>query len=162
MFDRFTARARHALVLTQDEARLLDHSYIGPEHLLLGLIHEREGVAGKVLESLDISLPMARTEVAAVMGKFGSASSGSDVLPFSPRAKNALLLALKESLGFGHDYVCTEHLLLGVVGEVDTHQVLAKLGLESSHVRKLVAGSKPASRLRETLTGLLKAKVAYR
>ena len=111
MFERFTDRARRVLVLAQEEARLLNHSFIGTEHILLGLIHEGEGVAAKALESLGISLEAVREKVEETIGPAGTAPTGSP--PFTPRAKKVLELSLREALQLGHNYIGTEHMLLG-------------------------------------------------
>src|SRR5580704_11008810 len=115
MFQRFTDRGRRVVVLAQDEARRLDHNYIGTEHILLGLIHEGDGVAAKALESLGITLEAAREKVQVATDKFASEPSGSP--PFTPRSKKVLELALRESLQLGHQYIGTEHLLLGLIRE---------------------------------------------
>ena len=115
MFERFTDRARRVVVLAQEEARLLNHNYIGTEHLLLGLIYEGEGVAARVLESLDVSLADARAEVEEIIGHGGQSPSGH--IPFTPRAKKVLEMALREALKLGHNYIGTEHILLGLIGE---------------------------------------------
>ena len=126
MFERFTDRARRVLVLAQEEARLLNHSFIGTEHILLGLIHEGEGLAAKALESLGISLEAVREKVEETIGPAGSAPTGSP--PFTPRAKKVLELSLREALQLGHNYIGTEHMLLGLVreGEGVAAQVLAE------------------------------------
>jgi hypothetical protein len=128
MFERFTDRARRVVVLSQQEAIGLKHNYIGTEHLLLGLIREREGVAAKALESLDISLEAVRAQVEEIIGQGQTAAIGQ--LPFTPRAKKVLELSLREALAFGHDYIGTEHILLGLVreGQGVAAQVLEKLG----------------------------------
>jgi len=113
MFERFTHSARRAVVLAQEEARMLSHDCIGTEHILLGLIHE--GVAAKVLESLGISLEAARTKVEEIIGQGQQAPSGH--LPFTPRAKKVLELSLREALQLGHSYIGTEHILLGLIRE---------------------------------------------
>jgi ATP-dependent Clp protease ATP-binding subunit ClpC len=115
LFERFTDRARRVLVLAQEEARLLNHSFIGTEHILLGLIHEGEGVAAKALESLGISLEAVREKVEETIGPAGTAPTGSP--PFTPRAKKVLELSLREALQLGHNYIGTEHMLLGLVRE---------------------------------------------
>jgi ATP-dependent Clp protease ATP-binding subunit ClpC len=115
LFERFTDRARRVLVLAQEEARLLNHSFIGTEHILLGLIHEGEGLAAKALESLGISLEAVREKVEETIGPAGSAPTGSP--PFTPRAKKVLELSLREALQLGHNYIGTEHMLLGLVRE---------------------------------------------
>jgi len=131
MFERFTDRARRVLVLAQEEARLLNHNFIGTEHILLGLIHEGEGVAAKALESLGISLEAVREKVEETIGPAGSSTTGSP--PFTPRAKKVLELSLREALQLGHNYIGTEHMLLGLVreGEGVAVQVLVSLGRRS-------------------------------
>ena len=138
MFERFTDRARRVVVLAQEEARLLNHSYIGTEHILLGLIHEGEGVAAKALESLSISLDAVRAQVEEIIGQGGSSPSGH--IPFTPRAKKVLELSLREALQLGHNYIGTEHILLGLIreGEGVAAQVLVKLGADLSRVRQQV------------------------
>ena len=138
MFERFTDRARRVVVLAQEEARLLNHSYIGTEHILLGLIHEGEGVAAKALESLGISLEAVRSQVEEMIGQGGSSPSGH--IPFTPRAKKVLELSLREALQLGHNYIGTEHILLGLIreGEGVAAQVLIKLGADLSRVRQQV------------------------
>src|SRR5918995_6779997 len=117
MFERFTDRARRVVVLAQEEARMLNHNYIGTEHILLGLIHEGEGVAAKALESLGISLEAVRAQVEEIIGQGQSAPTGH--IPFTPRAKKVLELSLREALSLGHHYIGTEHVLLGLVREND-------------------------------------------
>ena len=138
MFERFTDRARRVVVLAQEEARLLHHNYIGTEHILLGLIHEGEGVAAKSLESLGISLEAVRNQVEEIIGQGGSSPSGH--IPFTPRAKKVLELSLREALQLGHNYIGTEHILLGLIreGEGVAAQVLVKLGADLSRVRQQV------------------------
>jgi len=125
-------------VLAQEEARLLNHNYIGTEHILLGLIHEGEGVAAKALEQLGISLEAVRTQVEEIIGQGGSSPSGH--IPFTPRAKKVLELSLREALQLGHNYIGTEHILLGLIreGEGVAAQVLVKLGADLSRVRQQV------------------------
>ena len=113
MFERFTDRARRVVVLAQEEARMLNHNYIGTEHILLGLIHEGEGVAAKSLESLGISLEGVRSQVEEIIGQGQQAPSGH--IPFTPRAKKVLELSLREALQLGHNYIGTEHILLGLI-----------------------------------------------
>ena len=115
MFERFTERARQVVVLAQDEARLLKHNYIGTEHLLLGLLREEEGLAARVLESLDITVEEVRDQVARIVGYGDEVASGQ--IPFTPRAKKVLELSLREALSLGHNYIGTEHVLLGLVRE---------------------------------------------
>ena len=136
--ERFTDRARRVLVLAQEEARLLNHSFIGTEHILLGLIHEGEGLAAKALESLGISLEAVREKVEETIGPAGSAPTGSP--PFTPRAKKVLELSLREALQLGHNYIGTEHILLGLVreGEGVAAQVLVSLGADLPRVRQQV------------------------
>jgi len=138
MFERFTDRARRVVVLAQEEARMLNHNYIGTEHILLGLIHEGEGVAAKALESLGISLEAVRQQVEEVIGQGQQAPSGH--IPFTPRAKKVLELSLREALQLGHNYIGTEHILLGLIreGEGVAAQVLVKLGADLSRVRQQV------------------------
>ena len=138
MFERFTDRARRVVVLAQEEARLLNHNYIGTEHILLGLIHEGEGVAAKALESLGISLENVRNQVEEIIGEGGSAPSGS--IPFTPRSKKVMELALREALQLGNNWVGTEHLLLGLIreGEGIAAQVLVSLGGSLDMVRRAV------------------------
>ncbi len=138
MFERFTDRARRVVVLAQEEARMLNHNYIGTEHLLLGLIHEGEGVAAKALESLGISLEAVRQQVEEIIGQGQEAPSGH--IPFTPRAKKVLELSLRESRQLGHDYIGTEHILLGLIreGEGVAAQVLVKLGADLNRVRQQV------------------------
>ena len=138
LFERFTDRARRVVVLAQEEARLLNHSYIGTEHILLGLIHEGEGVAAKALESLSISLEAVRAQVEEIIGQGGSSPSGH--IPFTPRAKKVLELSLREALQLGHNYIGTEHILLGLLreGEGVATQVLVKLGADLGKVRQQV------------------------
>src|SRR6187551_1609580 len=138
MFERFTDRARRVVVLAQEEARMLNHNYIGTEHILLGLIHEGEGVAAKSLESLGISLEGVRTQVEEIIGQGQQAPSGH--IPFTPRAKKVLELSLREALQLGHNYIGTEHILLGLIreGEGVAAQVLQKLGADLNRVRQQV------------------------
>jgi ATP-dependent Clp protease ATP-binding subunit ClpC len=138
LFERFTDRARRVLVLAQEEARLLNHNFIGTEHILLGLIHEGEGVAAKALESLGISLEAVREKVEETIGPAGTATTGSP--PFTPRAKKVLELSLREALQLGHNYIGTEHMLLGLVreGEGVAATVLVNLGADLSRVRQQV------------------------
>jgi len=138
MFERFTDRARRVVVLAQEEARMLNHNYIGTEHILLGLIHEGEGVAAKALEALGISLEAVRSQVEEIIGQGQQAPSGH--IPFTPRAKKVLELSLREALQLGHNYIGTEHILLGLIreGEGVAAQVLVKLGADLSRVRNQV------------------------
>lgn len=138
MFERFTDRARRVIVLAQEEARMLNHNYIGTEHILLGLIHEGEGVAAKALESMGISLDDVRNEVEEIIGQGSQPHSGH--IPFTPRAKKVLELSLREGLQMGHKYIGTEFLLLGLIreGEGVAAQVLTKLGADLPRVRQQV------------------------
>ena len=138
MFERFTDRARRVVVLAQEEARMLNHNYIGTEHILLGLIHEGEGVAAKGLESMNISLEGVRAQVEEIIGQGQQAPSGH--IPFTPRAKKVLELSLREALQLGHNYIGTEHILLGLIreGEGVAAQVLVKLGADLNRVRQTV------------------------
>ncbi|WP_144802686.1 ATP-dependent Clp protease ATP-binding subunit [Kocuria rhizophila] len=138
MFERFTDRARRVVVLAQEEARMLNHNYIGTEHLLLGLIHEGEGVAAKALESMGITLSAAREQVQDIIGPGQQAPSGH--IPFTPRAKKVLEHSLREALQLGHNYIGTEHILLGIIraGEGVASQVLVKLGADPAKVRATV------------------------
>ncbi|HEX2193041.1 MAG TPA: Clp protease N-terminal domain-containing protein [Acidimicrobiales bacterium] len=138
MFERFTDRGRRVVVLAQEEARLLDHDYIGTEHLLLGLLHEGEGVAAKALEQLGVSLEAVRAQVEEVIGR--GASTPDFHIPFTPRAKKVLELSLREGLQLGHDYIGTEHILLGLVreGEGVAAQVLVRLGADLGRVHAQV------------------------
>jgi len=140
MFQRFTDRARRAVHLAEEEARLLRHNYVGTEHLLLGLLYEGEGVAAKALESLGISLQEVRGQVEEIIGHGQSLVAGQ--VPFTPRAKKALELSLREALALGHHYIGTEHLLLGLLreGEGIAAQVLARLGADHARVRERVLG----------------------
>src|SRR5690625_3604789 len=138
MFERFTDRARRVVVLAQEEARLLNHNYIGTEHILLGLIHEGDGVAAKALESLGISLDAVREQVQEIIGTGQQAPSGH--IPFTPRAKKVLEYSLREALQLGHNYIGTEHILLGLLreGEGVAAQVLIKLGADLNRTRQTV------------------------
>ena len=117
MFERFTERARQVVVLAQDEARALKHNYIGTEHLLLGLLREEEGLAARVLEALDVTVDEVRTEVKKIVGLGDVALAGQ--IPFTPRARKVLDLALREALSLGHNYIGTEHVLLGLIRDND-------------------------------------------
>ena len=138
MFERFTDRARRVVVLAQEEARMLNHNYIGTEHILLGLIHEGDGVAAKALESLGIAVEGVRQQVEEIIGQGQQAPSGH--IPFTPRAKKVLELSLREALQLGHNYIGTEHILLGLIreGEGVAAQVLVKLGADLNRVRQQV------------------------
>lgn len=147
MYERFTDRARRVVVLAQEEARQLSHNYIGTEHILLGLIHEGEGVAALALCTMGISLEGVRAQVEEIIGQGKEAPTGH--IPFTPRAKKVQELSLREALQLGHNYIGTEHLLLGLLreGEGTAAQVLAKLGAELTKVRQqviqIIAGYQP-------------------
>jgi Clp amino terminal domain, pathogenicity island component len=138
VFERFTDRARRVVVLAQEEARMLNHNYIGTEHILLGLVRERDGVAAKALDSLNIRLDAVRREVEEIIGQGQAAPTGH--IPFTPRAKKVLELSLREALQLGHNYIGTEHILLGLIreGEGVAAQVLQKLGADLNRVRQTV------------------------
>jgi ATP-dependent Clp protease ATP-binding subunit ClpC len=135
MFERFTDQARRVVVLAQEQARLLNHNYIGTEHLLLGLLREGDGVAAKALGALGISLEAVRAQVQAIVGQGLRAPTGH--IPFTPRAKKVMELSLREALQLGHSSIDTEHLLLGIFreGEGVAAQVLAGLGADDAQVR---------------------------
>jgi ATP-dependent Clp protease ATP-binding subunit ClpC len=135
VFERFTDRARRVVVLAQEEARLLRHNYIGTEHLLLGLVHEGEGIGAQVLESLGVSLTDARAQVEEIIGHGSDATSGH--IPFTPHAKKVLEFSLREALELGHNYIGTEHILLGLYRgqEGVALQVLEELGATRETVR---------------------------
>ena len=138
MFERFSERARRVVVLAQEEARMLNHNYIGTEHILLGLIHEGDGGAARSLESLGISLDAVRQQVEEIIGRGQQAPSGH--IPFTPRAKKVLELSLREALQLGHGYIGTEHILLGLLREGDgaAAQVLVTLGADLNRVLRQV------------------------
>lgn len=138
MFERFTDRARRVVVLAQEESRLLNHSYIGTEHIRLGLIHERQGVAAQALAALGISLESVRTKVEEIIGAGVSPPAGH--IPFTPRAKKVLELSLREATQLGHNYIGTEHILLGLIreGEGVGAQALVKLGADLERARAAV------------------------
>ncbi len=139
MFERFTDRARQAVVVAQEEARLLNHDYIGTEHLLLGLLSQPDSIAGRVLGQLGIGLEGTRADVETIIGR-GAATAPSGHIPFTPRAKKVLELSLREALQLGHNYIGTEHILLGLVreGEGVAAQVLIGRGAVLDRVRELV------------------------
>jgi ATP-dependent Clp protease ATP-binding subunit ClpC len=138
MFERFTDRARRVVVLAQEESRMLNHNYIGTEHILLGLAHEGEGVAAIALAELDISLESVREKVLEIVGPGEETPTGH--IPFTPRAKKVLELALREALQLGHNYIGTEHILLGLIREAEgvAAQVLTSLGADLEKVRETV------------------------
>jgi ATP-dependent Clp protease ATP-binding subunit ClpA len=175
MFERFTDRARRVVVLAQEDARLLNHNYIGTEHLLLGLIHEGRGVAAQALESLGISLEAARQQVEQIIGRGQQDPRGH--IPFTPRAKKVMELAMRESDALGHVHIDTEHLLLGLIreGHGVAVQVLTRLGGDPNTVRQQVirllprqagtgaigAGRRPGRRERERLIDDALARIGY-
>ncbi|HEX2740084.1 MAG TPA: Clp protease N-terminal domain-containing protein, partial [Rubrobacter sp.] len=138
MFERFTERARKVVVLAQDEARHFNHNYIGTEHLLLGLLREDEGVAAQALSSLNVSLDEVREQVESIVG-YGEEGTGAQA-PFTPRSKKVLELALREALQLGHNYIGTEHILLGLVRESEgvAARVLSNLDVDPDKVRREV------------------------
>jgi len=155
MFERFTDRARRVVVLAQEESRMLNHNYIGTEHILLGLVHEGGGVAAEALTAMGIGLDAVREQVEEIIGQGQAAPAGH--IPFTPRAKKVLELSLREALQLGHNYIGTEHILLGLVreGEGVAAQVLQKLGGDLNRVRQAVIrglgekGQGPSAGLRE-------------
>jgi ATP-dependent Clp protease ATP-binding subunit ClpC len=142
VFERFTEPARQVGVLAQDEARLLGHGFVGTEHLLLGLLREEAGVAARVLASLEVTLDEVRSRVSEIVAG-GEAGATTGQIPFTPRAKNVLELALREALGLGHNYIGTEHVLLGLVREQDgvAARILVDLGADAEKVRGEVLGA---------------------
>jgi len=140
MFERFTDRARRVVVLAQEEARMLDHNYIGTEHILLGLIHEGDGIAAKALTSLGVRLDAMRQAVEDIIGRGAEAPSGH--IPFTPRSKKVLELSLREALQLGSDYIGTEHILLALIREGDgvAAQVLVGSGVDLNRARQQVIG----------------------
>jgi ATP-dependent Clp protease ATP-binding subunit ClpC len=138
VFERFTDRARRTVVFAQEEARMLNHNYIGTEHILLGLLREDEGVAARALTTLGVSLEAVRRDVGEIVGRGSEAPRGH--IPFTPRAKKVLELSLREALQLGHNYIGTEHILLGLIreGEGVAAQVLQKLGADLDRVRQTV------------------------
>jgi len=148
MFERFTERARRAVVLAQEEARQLDHNYIGTEHLLLGLLREDDGLAAKTLNSLGLSMETVQAEIGSRIGRGSTGPKGH--IPFTPRAKKVLELALREALRLRHNYIGTEHILLGLIREGE--------GIAAQIVMSRVDGG--LERIRDTLVGLLGPGVA--
>jgi ATP-dependent Clp protease ATP-binding subunit ClpC len=150
VFERFTERARQVVVLAQDEARGLNHNYIGTEHLLLGLLREEEGIAARVLESLDIALEEMRARVAAIVGQGDEVATGQ--IPFTPNAKKVLELALREALSLQHNYIGTEHVLLGLTRVHDgvAARILLDFGADAEKIRNevltVLAGQQPSPR----------------
>ncbi|MHB8694297.1 MAG: UvrB/UvrC motif-containing protein [Solirubrobacteraceae bacterium] len=152
MFERFTERARQVVVLAQEEARTLKHNYIGTEHILLGLLREEKGLAARVLESLDITVERVRAQVVRIVGSGEEVTSGQ--IPFTPRAKKVLELAQREALSLGHDYIGTEHILLGIVRENEGvgARILLDFDADSEKIRNEVIRmlSGPGSRGQRT------------
>jgi ATP-dependent Clp protease ATP-binding subunit ClpA len=138
MFERFTGRARKVVVLAQEEARRFGHGYIGTEHILLGLIREEDGLAAHALGRLNVTIHGAREQLESIVG-YGEEDTGSQV-PFTPRSKKVLELGLRESMQLGHNYIGTEHILLGLVRESEgvANQMLSNLGVEADEVREQV------------------------
>jgi len=138
VFERFTERARQVVVLAQDEARALSHNYIGTEHLLLGLLREEEGLAARVLESLGIELEAVRSRVENIVGRGEAVTTGQ--IPFTPNAKKTLELSLREALGLGHNYIGTEHVLLGLAraNEGVARQILDESDVDAERIRNEV------------------------
>jgi ATP-dependent Clp protease ATP-binding subunit ClpC len=153
MFERFTERARRVVVLAQEESQRLSHNYIGSEHLLLGLLAEQEGVAARALESLNVTLTAARELVEEMIGPGQQTPRGH--IPFTPRAKKILELALREALTMGSEVINTEHLLLGLIDEGDGvgAQILQRLGATPQAVREAVAGLSTAEPEAGVVTG---------
>ncbi len=167
MFERFTDRARRVLVLAQEEARMQNHDYIGTEHILLGLLYEGEGVAGKALSSLGISHEMIRQQVLSLVPQGSESPVGH--IPFTPRAKKVMELSLREALQLGHNYIGTEHILLALIreGEGVGAQALGSLGAELNMVRQqviqLLQGKEPVSKidLLQDVRDLLKRVIVH-
>jgi ATP-dependent Clp protease ATP-binding subunit ClpC len=150
VFERFTERARQVVVLAQDEARALKHNYIGTEHILLGLLREEQGLAARVLESLDVTVEDVRAQVALIVGQGDDVPT--DQIPFTPRATKVLELALREALSLGHDYIGTEHILLGLVRENQgvVARILLDFDADAEKIRdeiiRLLSGGGPIPR----------------
>jgi ATP-dependent Clp protease ATP-binding subunit ClpC len=140
MFERFTDRARRVVVLAQQEARMLDHNYIGTEHILLALIREGDGVAAKALTAMGISLDAMRQAVEDIIGHGENPPPASGHIPFTPRAKKVLELSLREALQLSNDYIGTEHILLALIREGDgvAAQVLVGVGVDLNRARQQV------------------------
>jgi ATP-dependent Clp protease ATP-binding subunit ClpC len=136
VFERFTERAKQVVVLAQDEARALKHNYIGTEHILLGLLREEEGLAARVLERLDVTVEEVRAQVARIIGP-GDEPIVSGQIPFTPRAKKVLELSLREALSLKHNYIGTEHILLGLVRENEgvAARILLDFGADAEKIR---------------------------
>jgi ATP-dependent Clp protease ATP-binding subunit ClpC len=135
VFERFTERARQVVVLAQDEARVLKHNYIGTEHLLLGLLREEEGLAARVLESMDVTLEEVRSQVARIIGPGDEPASGQ--IPFTPRAKKVLEYSLREARSLSSNYIGTEHILLGIARENEgvAARILLDFGVDAEKIR---------------------------
>jgi ATP-dependent Clp protease ATP-binding subunit ClpC len=140
MFERFTERARQVVVLAQDEARVLRHNYIGTEHLLLGLLREEEGIAARVLDSLGVTIEEVRAHVGRIVGQGDEVTTGQ--IPFTPRAKKALELGLREAQSMGHNYIGTEHILLGLVRENSgvAARILLDFDADADKIRNEIIG----------------------
>jgi ATP-dependent Clp protease ATP-binding subunit ClpC len=151
VFERFTDRARQVIVLAQDEARGLKHNYLGTEHILLGLLREEEGLAARVLDSLDITVEEVRPQVARIVGQGDEATAGQ--IPFAPRAKKVLELAQREALSLGHTYIGTEHILLGLVRENEgtAARILLDFDADAEKIRndiiRMLSGPGPREQL---------------
>jgi ATP-dependent Clp protease ATP-binding subunit ClpC len=148
VFELFTERARQVVVLAQDEARALKHNYIGTEHILLGLLREEEGLAARVLESLDITVEEVRGQVVQIVGQGDEVTTGQ--IPFTPRGKKVLELAQREALSLAHNYIGTEHILLGLVHENEgvAARVLLDLGADAETIRDAVIAMLSAQGIR--------------
>jgi hypothetical protein len=164
VFERFTERARQVVVYAQEEARVLRHSYIGTEHILLGLLREQEGLAARVLESLGVTFDRTRGQVVRIVGSGEEVSAGQ--IPFTPRAKKVLELALREALSLGHDYIGTEHILLALVRENEgvAARIMLDFDVDSEKVRHAVVRmlSGPAGRAAAAAGGLSAAEAQAR
>jgi ATP-dependent Clp protease ATP-binding subunit ClpC len=152
VFERFTDRARQVVVLAQDEARGLKHNYLGTEHILLGLLREEEGLAARVLESLDITVEEVRAQVVRIVGQGDEVTTGQ--IPFAPRAKKVLELALREALSLGHNYIGTEHILLGLVHENEgtAMRILLDFDADAEKIRNEIIRTLSGPGLREQST----------
>jgi ATP-dependent Clp protease ATP-binding subunit ClpC len=161
MFERFTDRARRTVVLAQEEARMQRHSYIGTEHILLGLIHEHEGVAGQALAASGVTLDAVRTWVREVIGE-GGAAPGAGHIPFSPRCKKAIEYSLREALQLGHNYVGTEHLILGLIRDPAcvAAQILVASGVTGLRERVIATVTGGTARPAPTFEDLLRRKIS--
>jgi ATP-dependent Clp protease ATP-binding subunit ClpC len=163
LFERFTKRARDVVVLAQDEGRALKHNYIGTEHLLLGLLREEEGIAARVLESLDITVEEVRAQVARIVGEGDEPPTGH--VPFTPRAKKVLELSLREARALRHDYIGTEHILLGLARETEgvASRILLDLGADAEtlrgHVLGMVSGGRPPTTQAEAVPRRVPSRV---